>query len=302
MSDNDELTALISATFSRIWPSGDPDIANYLTPMVARFAQSDYRDRHFLDEFGSGDLGKLASRIWEAMLYGRFQDLGWDMASEDKGPDFMVDGRIYIEAVAAQPADAAKGGLPQEWQDGGTNAAGIVPTDQMLLRWTSVIKAKRDGYLKCLEQEAVDPNLPFVIAVNACRLGGDTHGIGGVPLAAMAVLPFGSPQAVVDVHTGQQLSSWQLSWQDAVLKTNGEEIPTDSFLQEDYRCISAIVGCSGFYAFPNDRDKFCGQPPYYVIHNPLAANPLPQPWLPGAIEYAVAVHEAHHLQLDQLPS
>lgn len=302
MSDNDELTALIRETFSRIWPSGDPDIANYLTPIVARFAQSDCRDRHFLDEFGSGDLGKLASRIWEAMLYGRFEDLGWNMASEDKGPDFMVDGRIYIEAVAAQPGDAAKGGLPQEWQDGGTNAAGMVPTDQMLLRWTSVIKAKRDGYLKCLEQEAVDPKLPFVIAVNACRLGGDTHGIGGVPLAAMAVLPFGSPQAVVDVHTGQQLSGWQLSWQDAVLKTNGEEIPTDSFLQEDYRCVSAIVGCSGFYAFPNDRDKFCGQPPYYVIHNPLAANPLPQPWLPGAIEYAVTVHEAHRLQLCQLPS
>src|SRR5436305_11576684 len=60
----------------------------------------------------------------------------------------------------------------------------MVPTDQMLLRWTSVIKAKRDGYLKCLEQEAVDPKLPFVIAVNTCRLGGDTLGIGGVPLAA----------------------------------------------------------------------------------------------------------------------
>lgn len=300
MSEDGALDALIDAAFTSVWPKGDPDIRRYLAPIAAKFAQSDCCDGHFFDEFRSGDLGKLASRVWEAMLYVRFQDLGWHMVSKDKGPDFLIDNRTYVEAVAAQPGDADKGGLPQEWQDGGVNASGLVPTDQMLLRWTSVIKAKRDAYLKYLKQEIVDPKLPFVIAVNACRLGGDTHGVGGVPLAAMAVLPFGNPAAHIDVLTGETVGGWQLAWQDAVLKANGEQIPTDSFLQEEYRCVSAIVGCSGFYVFSEHRDKFCGQPPYYVIHNPLAYDPLPQPWLPGAIEYAVTGLEAHRLQLTQL--
>lgn len=300
MSENSEIEALISDTFTIFWPKGEPDIRGYLTPIVANFAQSDCCDSHFIEEFRSGDLGKFASRLWEALLYARFQGQGWRMVSKDKGPDFLVDDRIYVEAVAAQPGDADKGGLPQEWQDGGVNTAGLVPTDQMLLRWTSVIKTKRDAYLKYLKQETIDPKLPYVIAVNACRLGGDTHGVGGIPLAAMAVLPFGSPQAQIDLVTGETVGGWHLAWQDAVLKANGEEIPTDSFLQEEYRCVSAIVGCSGFYVFPEDRDKFCGQPPYYVIHNPLANNPLPRPWLPGAIEYVVTGREAHSLQLTQL--
>lgn len=300
MSEDGKLDALIDDAFTSVWPKGDPDIRRYLVPIASKFAQSDCCDSHFFDEFRRGDLGKLASRIWEAMLYVRFQGLGWHVVSKDTGPDFLIDDRIYVEAVAAQPGDADKDGLPQEWQSGGVNAAGMVPTDQVLLRWTSVIKAKRDAYLKYLKQEIVDPKVPFVIAVNACRLGGDTHGVGGVPLAAMAVLPFGSPQAQIDVLTGETVGCWQLAWQDAVLKANGGQIPTDSFLQEEYRCISAIVGCSGFYAFPDNRNKFCGQPPYYVIHNPLANNPLPQPWLPGAIEYAVTGLEAHRLQLTQL--
>jgi hypothetical protein len=66
----------------------------------------------------------------------------------------------------------------------------------MLLRWTSVLKAKRDKHLKDVEGGRADPDLPFVIAVNSCRLGGDTHGVGGVPLAVMAVLPFGNPTAL----------------------------------------------------------------------------------------------------------
>jgi len=302
MIEHGELDVLIDDALTSVWPNGGPDIRHYLAPIVAKFARSDCCDSHFLDEFRSGDLGKLASRIWEAMLHARFQGLGWHMVSKDKGPDFLIDNRIYVEAVAAQTGDADKGGLPLEWQNGEVNAADLVPNDQMLLRWTSVVKAKRDAYLKYLDQGVIDPKLPFVIAVNACRLGGDTHGVGGVPLAAMAVLPFGNPAAHVDVPTGEAVGGWQLAWQDVVLKANGEQIPTDSFLQDDYRCVSAIVGCSGFYAFPEDRDNFCGQPPYYVIHNPLANNPLPQPWLPVGIEYAVSELEAQSLQLTQLAS
>lgn len=62
-----------------------------------------------------------------------------------------------------------------------------------------------------------------------------------------------------------------------------------------------IIGCADFYAIPENGDQFFGQPPYYVIHNPRTFNTLPQPWLPGAIEYAVTELKANSLQLDVLP-
>src|SRR3546814_4376513 len=60
----------------------------------------------------------------------------------------------------------------------------------------------------------------------------------------MAVLPFGNPTAHIDVQTGEAIGGWHLAWQDAVLKHNGEPIPTDSFLNEEYSCVSALLGCS----------------------------------------------------------
>src|SRR3546814_7075533 len=106
-----------------------------------------------------------------------------------------------------------------------------------------------------IEMGRADPSLPGVIALNSCRLGGDTHGVGGVPLAAMAVLPFGNPTAHIDVQTGEAIGGWHLAWRDAVLKHNGEPIPTDSFLNEEYSCVSALLGCSGLYVAEDRRNN-----------------------------------------------
>jgi len=287
MSNDLEFNVAIEQAFRGVWPNGDASIRDYLAPMIAAFARSNCRDNHYLDELQSGDLEKMAARIWEAMLYARFHELDWTISGEGEGPDFLLNDKVYVEAVTAQPGDPEKGGLPKEWLEKVEAEACEVPFEGMLLRWTSALKTKRDKHLKDIERGRADPNLPFVIAVNSCRLGCDTHGIGGVPLAAMAVLPFGNPTAQYDVKTGDAIVGWHLAWQDAILKYNGEPIPTDSFLNEEYGCVSALIGCSGFYVDETDRSKFCGQPPYFVVHNPKANNPLPQPWLSGAIEYSV---------------
>lgn len=302
MSDNSELAPMIEETLKSIWPTGDASIRDYLTPMIAAFAQSDCRDDHYLEELQSGDLSKVAARMWEALLYVRFHGVGWAASNAGKGPDFLLNGNVYVEAVTAQPGNPDNGGLPKEWQEQAEGSACIVPIEAMLLRWTSVLKTKKDKHLKDIEGGRVDPNLPFVIAVNSCRLGGDTHGVGGVPLAAMAVLPFGNPTAHIDVQTGEAIGGWRLAWQDAILKHNGESIPTDSFLHEEYSCVSALLGCSGFYVADADREKFCGQPPYYIVHNPMAKNPLPKPWLPNSIEFVVAKNEPGNLELACLPA
>jgi type I restriction enzyme S subunit len=255
MSGDSGLNERVERAFRRIWPNGREETRRYLTPMMVDFARSDCCDRHFLDEFESGDRAKVAARIWEAMLYSRFRDLGWAISGSGIGPDFLLNDSIYVEAVAAHPGDPAKSGLPREWQERTNGKAFRVPIDEMLLRWTTALKEKKDKHAADTANSdgRADSTKPFVIAVNACLLGPDTHGIGGVPLAVMAVLPFGNPTARIDVKTGELKGEWHLAWQDAVLKQNGIPIPTDNFLNEDYGGVSALIGCSNYYVDEADQ-------------------------------------------------
>src|SRR3546814_16727968 len=90
----------------------------------------------------------------------------------------------------------------------------------------------------------------------------------------MAVLTFGNPTAHIDVKTGEAIGGWPLAWQDAVLKHNGEPIPTDSFLNEEYSCVSELLGCSGLYVADADGEKLCGQQSYCISHHPMANQQL----------------------------
>jgi len=277
----------IEQAFLKVWPNGSADTREYLRPLISGFAQSDCADAHFLDELGCGELAKFAARIWEAMLYARFQGLGWNVSSANVGPDFTLEtpvGPVHIEAVAAGPGDPDGSGLPREWQERVTGQATTVPLDHMLLRWTNALSGKLHKYLRDVGCGNADGSIPFVVAINSCLLGPDEHHICGLPLAVTAVFPFGTPVVTMDVATGEITDS-RIEWRDTILNANDAPVPMDSFLSPDYACVSAIIGCSGFFVPEEARDKFHGQPAYVVVHNPKATNPLPQPWLPGAIEY-----------------
>jgi hypothetical protein len=269
--------------------------------MIADLVQSECADPHYLDEFGSGDLAKFAARMWEAMLYTRFKALGWAVSSEDAGPDFRLEtpkGPVQVEAVVAGPGDPDGSGLPREWQERGLGKATTVPTERMLLRWTNALSGKQKKHVKDVECGTADGSLPFVVAINSCLLGPDEHDISGVPFAAAAVLPFGPRVLTINVATNEVLDS-QLEWRDAIANANQSPVPMDNFLNPDYACISAVIGCSGYYVPENARDKFHGQPAYVVVHNPKATNPLLQPWLPGAIEH-VAVETSEGIELTRI--
>src|SRR3546814_15182210 len=64
----------------------------------------------------SGDLAKVAARMWEAMLYARFHGVGWTASNMGKGPDFLLNENVYVEAVTAQTGNQDNGGLPKERQ------------------------------------------------------------------------------------------------------------------------------------------------------------------------------------------
>src|SRR3546814_4420696 len=99
--------------------------------------------------------------MWEAILYARFHVVGLTASNMWKVPDFVLNENVYVEAVTAQPGNPDNGGLPKEWQEQAEGSACIVPIEAMLLRWTSVLKTKKDKHLKDIESGRADPNLPL---------------------------------------------------------------------------------------------------------------------------------------------
>src|SRR3546814_575451 len=125
--------------------------------------------------------------MWEAMLYARFHGVGWTASNMGKGPDFLLNENVYVEAVTAQPGNPDNGGLPKEWQEQAEGSACIVPIEAMLLRRTSVLKTKTEKHLKDNQSGRADTTLPFVLTLNSFRLDCEPHRVGSVPLPVMAV-------------------------------------------------------------------------------------------------------------------
>jgi type I restriction enzyme S subunit len=162
----------------------------------------------------------------------------------------------------------------------------------MLLRWTSVIEEKalqllgnekeqRKGYLAKGLVAEIDA---YVIAVNACRLRSGPfsylEGISGFPFAAEAVFPIGPRQLTIDRATMKTISAGH-QYRPFVIKDNGSQVSALSFLNPRYAPISAI------WALDLDGGSIVGnREPCYVVHNPLARNPIGIGFLPADAEYA----------------
>jgi type I restriction enzyme S subunit len=253
--------------------------------MIAAFAASGAADQNYLTELSSGDEGRFWSRVWEAMLFWRFHELGWGIEGPGEGPDFCLEtphGVVLVEASVPAPD-----GLLAEWLADRPGHVYSMPHEAMLLRWTSKFSDKQAKHADDIAGGRVDASVPFVIAINGCRLSRypEENGISQWPFAIEATFPIGPLAVPIDRETGKFGEAYQ-SLRFSIAKRPGVEIPTDNFLDPDAACVSALIGCASCYADAEVVAKFNGQPPYFLVHNPLATNPLPMGWLPGAIEYA----------------
>lgn len=254
----------------------------YLRPMIEAFSKSDAADKNYLDALTAGDEGQFWSRVWEAMLHSRFNGLGWNVSGKGAGPDFEVQsaaGPVLVEATVPSPE-----GIPAHWLT--APATGTFPHEEILLRWTSSLAAKRKKHIEDIAKDAASAELPFVIAINSRRLGyySSENGITQWPFAVEATFPVGPMAVKVDPKTSEMGEAFQ-SHRFTVPKKSGVQIQTDNFLNPDYACVSALVGCAKWYADDATHAKHGGQPRYLVVHNPLAAKPLPSNWLPNSLEY-----------------
>jgi hypothetical protein len=288
-----------------------PRIAEYL---MRRFQDNKTARDHFGDllsayeasglappnlagEIASGEDGKLYAHLWEAMIYRHLSHCGFAFTqgrvtkSGQRGPDFGItyyDQPIWIEAVVPSPE-----GIPQEWLDPpkrGDFRTKTMPHEQMLLRWTSALKDKRDKLRRYAETGVIAPTDCTIIAVNSCRLADfvfDDHGISQMPFALEAVFPIG-PIAVPISIDGKIAGEAARAPRYSIRKANNANVPTANFLDAGYANVGAVIG-----AF--QRDMLDGKLNLTVVHNPLANHSVPIGILGATKEFVADEEDDHYL-------
>jgi hypothetical protein len=264
--------------------------------LLSTYESSGLAPPNLVEALTSSDDGKFWAHVWEAILYRHLSCLGFTFhgrvtKSGQLGPDFGIvheEKTIWIEAVTPSPE-----GIPQNYLEppkrGEINAR-TKPHEQMLLRWTSVLKDKRDKLESYVQKKIITATDCTVIAVNSCRLQDfavDDLGISQLPFAVETVFPIG-PIAVPITPDGKLDGDPIRIPRHTIRKPTGVEISTSNFLDQSYRNVSAILGCYR-------RDMLNGVLPLTVVHNPLAIACLPRGILGATKEYVADDRGDHYL-------
>lgn len=278
-------------------------LRRHLARVCTQLLDRGLADPKFVSEIATGSDHKFWACISEALIADRLRDKQFCIRERrGEGPDFLVMNgtrRVWIEVVCPEPCH-----VPASWLS--PQSVGVVsfPHVEILLRWTSAIKAKAEGLIGSedgrdvgyLASGVVAPDEAYVIAVNGCQLRSGPFpsltGISQLPFAAEAVFPIGPYQLRIDKDTLQVIDSGH-QHRPYVLNKNGAEVPALTFLDPRFNPISAIwaVDLNGGSSFGNCE-------PTAVVHNPNATNPIPIGFLSADIEY-VAVAEGDGLVLSK---
>lgn len=266
---------------------GNSTAQEHFGDLLIAYQDSGLAPPNLRQEMATGDEQKLWACIWEAMLYRHFANLGFEFrrdrtfASGQNGPDLGLihkNNTIWIEAAVPKPE-----GLSSEWLDPskpGEFRVLTMPHEEMLLRWTSVLRDKNGQLKRRLANNVVKGDEAYVVAIHSGRLSyfpAEDYGISQMPFVVEAVFPIG-PIAVRLTREGQLAGSSFHTRRHSVTKPTGAQVSTDNFLNPEYAGISAAIGCSR-------RDMRDGNLHLIMAHNPLAT-PLPVGLLGAEMEYA----------------
>jgi hypothetical protein len=170
--------------------------------------------------------------------------------SGESGPDFCIvyqDRTIWIEAVTPSPE-----GIPSNYlkpPKKGEVKFKPVLDEEPLLRWTSVLRDKRNKLEADKKRGIIGDKDCTIIAVNACRLhdwSPNGLGISGFPSAVEAVFPIGRvafPVAMDGQPTGEPANVPR----ESILRQYSASVRTDNFLNPQYNNVSGLLGCHHKY-------------------------------------------------------
>ena len=256
---------------TRTWPDHEPT-RSYVLDLWDHFNQRGLAKGNFVADLISGDNSKLFQRLWEMLLARHLIEQGFDTRSNDPGPDFSfeIDGKkVWIEATAPEPT-----GLSEKWLS--QRGANRVPYEQILLRWTNALSVRKEKFLEYRRKGIVQNNDICAIAINEHLLrDGRGLGVSQLPWAVEAVFPIGPLAVTINRRTGERSGLYN-SERWSVRKLNKADVSTDSFLKQENRHISAVVGCSSCWK-PYARMS--------IVHNPFAVSGFPHKRFGADLEY-----------------
>lgn len=233
-----------------------------------------HADPHFLADARQ----HFHQRTWEMFLWYVLNSQGFGPTKTGwKGPDYCFrfeDKTTWVEAVAPGRGESQDAVPPLQFlidklETDEEPIAQDVPEEAILLRFTHALDEKRKKYATFRSKNGAQSVDPFIIAINGC-VATDYRGDPPVPYVIKATIGLGHLMVSFD-PTGEDSLRSGYQRRDHVLKRNQEPIPTNVFLREEYRGISAVL-----YS-PKDISNIPGKvgSEMYYFHNPLAENPLP---------------------------
>lgn len=208
----------------------------------------------------------------------------------DKGPDFYLDQfSCWLEVVASSDG---KDGNPNTIPKIDYNGDYSYPEDKVILRLSSVFKAKAEKLEKDICKGIINYSDLIVICISG---GGMSENLpmddGGFHQIIKALFPVGNMNYLID-RSSKEITGRKFEYRDSISKiTDSGEMPieTNFFLNEKYSHVSAVVYSWANAANPTDRENWGRD--FYIIHNPLAKNPLPKKLICCGREYVVTATE-----------
>jgi type I restriction enzyme S subunit len=273
-----------------------------LLPGVKKRMRFSCQDSHFVNQFTSGCRESFFQRYTEMLLAWYFIQLGFLPKSKEIGTDLFIEHngtRIWIEIITPELKSPSGDGIEAQKAAREINDyLAPPPTDpknlpvnhpphqQILLRWTAAIKDKKEKLTHYIENGVVKPEDVYVIAINSILLGRDGFtGISQAPNCIEATFAVGPIEININRETSEVRSA-EPSYRSFVLNNNQSTVPTDNFLNPDYRHVSALMATHvGLEA----ATQLSPPSPFILLHNPHAVNPLPHKTFKTEKEYVAEV-------------
>lgn len=250
----------------------------YLWDIFEPYAEPGFREEAKIEEF-------FSQKMWELYCGATMRFHGKNIVEKGKkGPDHLLCeslGKVWVEDIAVTSGvgpDAVPPLRSANVLKGESISTQTIPEDEMALRITHGLREKFYKYERYCENDVVKQNEPYVIAINRGAFLYPDH----IPLVLKAVFSIGQPFMRFDPETGEHTSS---GWtrEGEIFKINGAPVPKNFFQLEEFAGISAVIYC---------KENICSIPKIlgddmYIVHNPLARNPLPREFFPFGFEYFV---------------
>lgn len=256
-------------------------VIDYIEGLWEQFSALDLHDTNFIERFTSGDTDVFNQKFWELWLGCCFEELGLNLTSADFGPDFKIEFNghvIWVEAVCPT-AGSGDNEIPRPDFEEGEGGIKIrtynLPANEILLRWTTAIDAKRAIFEGYLQEGIIAKEDSCVIAINSCRLG--SHGFEGIsqyPVALEAVYGIGPQQIRINRQTLEEVGR-NLVYRPEIRNVNDAEIDCSIFLDEGTN-VHQISGLLASLQHPSGCVDGVEHRPLTLVNNPWATNPLPE--------------------------